>query len=231
MKSSPSKPPLPAAPAERKQEMQGGEIPAATRAVDFSADEVRTLRAKQKTQVRVLMSSQPDGQPVPDPDGKMWYVDGGMWCRRCPFGDVGDTLRVREPWAPSEKGLVLLADSYWGDPEDAAQEFGVRRWRSPKTLPREASRFLLETVSIRCERMQSISESDARAEGVGPEFEMDLATFMSKRTPVRSTYALGFKHHWCRKYGSNDAWNANAWLWVIDFRLIGRTANWRGGAR
>lgn len=112
---------------------------------------------------------------------------------RCPYGKPGDRLWVREafrltsdfdgdsptrvgercldagyraPWAPV-RYEVDGAERDWrwvGTPP--GHEVTAGRARASMHMPRWASRITLEITGVRAERLQSISESDARAEGV-----------------------------------------------------------------
>lgn len=95
--------------------------------------------------------------------------------------------------------------------------------RPSQFMFRKHSRITLEIASVRVERVQDISEADARAEGADPEFEIDVATFVrgSFDPATASTYRLGFKHLWdsinkARGYG----WSANPGVWVVSFKRL-----------
>src|SRR5678810_176772 len=93
---------------------------------------------------------------------------------RCPYGVPGDRLWVREPWRTVEQydhlpprdvprtAPIVYSDA--GAPWDGISG----RYRHARFMPRWASRILLEIISVRAERVQIISEADARAEGVTP---------------------------------------------------------------
>ena len=83
--------------------------------------------------------------------------------RRLKFnGQPGDRIWVRETWAPLVSG---------GSPEfnlacyQATDEFDGK-WKPSIHMPRWASRYMLEVLSVREERVQDISEADAIAEGI-----------------------------------------------------------------
>ena len=142
----------------------------------------------------------------------------------CPYGLRGDRLWVRETWATygmeaepeQDRPLFFRADDDtregWATPDDLI-------WRPAIHMRRWASRITLEITSIRVERVQDISEKDARAEGVTPEFEMDAASFVRGAPVPASTYVLGFKHVWNEINGARGfGWDVNPWVWVIEFR-------------
>ncbi|MDQ9556771.1 hypothetical protein RF091_14775, partial [Serratia marcescens] len=54
-----------------------------------------------------------------------------------------------------------------------------------------------------------ISEEDARAEGAPTELCI-----------IGEKHYMGFRTLWKSIYGV-DSWNANPWVWVIEFRRVG----------
>ncbi|WP_175946727.1 hypothetical protein [Burkholderia pyrrocinia] len=115
--------------------------------------------------------------------GETVPLQGGIWhtrtgdCLMCPHGQPGDRLWVRETWqhsnhpfGPYESDCVVfyradyLNDPLGPDLERSAD--GIRReWRPSIHMPRGAGRITLEITGVRVERLQSISEADAIAEG------------------------------------------------------------------
>lgn len=78
-------------------------------------------------------------------------------------------------------------------------------------MPRWASRITLEITDVRVERLHSISEGDAQAEGVQPAcYEI---------TPPEAAYRVSFGEVWRGIYGE-ESWAANPWVWVIEFKRI-----------
>lgn len=76
------------------------------------------------------------------------------------------------------------------------------RWRPSIYMPRWASRLTLEVTEVRVERVQEVSEEDARAEGVGTREQfIDLWGSINMK----------------RGYG----WAKNPWVWVVSFRRAG----------
>jgi len=94
---------------------------------------------------------------------------------RCPYGVAGDRLWVRETWrqrvTPHENLIQFRADGAFKEVPDTVPE-SMRdetdddpRWRPSIHMPRWANRIMLEITKVRVERLNSISEEDAWAEG------------------------------------------------------------------
>lgn len=77
-------------------------------------------------------------------------------------------------------------------------------------MPRWASRITLEITEVRVQRLQEISEEDARAEGV----QMPDGT---PTPPDWWSYRQEFSHLW-ESINGPGSWDANPWLWCISFR-------------
>jgi hypothetical protein len=84
-------------------------------------------------------------------------------------------------------------------------------WRPSIHMPRWASRITLPLTSIRVERLQDISEEDAKAEGANPwKLDMDVM----ENTPGPVAYRTAFRHLWSSINGP-ESWEANPWVWVL----------------
>ncbi len=95
-------------------------------------------------------------------------------------------------------------DFTWGD--DDGYEDGRSCWKPYIHMPRAASRILLEITNVRVERLRSMSQDDARAEGV-----------IAASGPMEA--GLAFRELWDSIYGE-ESWKANPWVWVIKFKRI-----------
>lgn len=153
----------------------------------------------------------------------------------CPYGDVGDTLRVCEAWshdryphpADDDNPVFFYRADYAEDPHgfdgEKSTEGKYRKWLSGNVMPPEASRIWLRITDIRVELLHQITEADARAEGVEPAHDpsakqldwLDGGTFALNDEP---THKAGFKRIWEGIYG-RGSWQWNPWLWVIDFEI------------
>lgn len=181
------------------------------------------------------------GETVPL-QGSIWHTRTGD-SLICPFGQPGDRLWVREafrftaefngdsparvaercldvgytvPWAPIryEADAATRDWKYVGTPPvpDTAG-----RLRQARHMPIWASRLSLVIIGVRVERLQAVSESDARAEGYVPAW-LDV-NGKDVNAYGKPTYRQGFARLWRDTYGDHS-WDPNPWVWVIEFRKI-----------
>ena len=202
------------------------------RPILFSGPMVRAILAGTKTQTRrVYKPRELEPYEIIDEldDGRAWpyWFDPNQGPEYhpvvCPYGAPGDRLWVREAFAlhrihdptpPAKvKPSLLLGVAYraTGDAADG-------RWRSSLHMPRWASRLTLEVTGVRVERLQAITEEDARAEGIEPRVTFGRT---APRIHVASTHREAFEALWDeinapRGYG----WDANPWVWVVEFRRV-----------
>jgi hypothetical protein len=84
-------------------------------------------------------------------------------------------------------------------------------------MPRWASRILLEITRVRVQRLQDISEMDARAEGVDYD-PGEGGTFWVPDCGCASDSAVGaFRLLW-ESINGDGSWAADPWVWVVEFR-------------
>ena len=86
-------------------------------------------------------------------------------------------------------------------------------WRSPIQMPRWASRITLEITEVRVQRLQEISEEDARAEGI--RSAANGATVLLGSTPIEAFAAL-----WDSVNAKRAPWASNPWAWAISFARL-----------
>lgn len=118
--------------------------------------------------------------------------------------------------------VTYKATDDWDDHIDD-RGFG---WRPSIHMPRWASRITLEITGVRVERLQDISEADAKAEGITvlPLQNVDdpSAWWQSSpgenqaRTPIASFRNLWDSINAKRGY----SWESNPWVWVIEFKHL-----------
>lgn len=153
----------------------------------------------------------------------------------CPYGRKGDRLWVREAWAAdAQMDSIAPRDLSQGEPilysaDNAIRQTGCSmitqgRGRSSIHMPRWASRILLEITDVRVERLQDISEDQARAEGIEYNETLDPADNREWRVYDREHTGTNdpissFESLWSSINGPH-AWNANPWVWIVEFKRV-----------
>ncbi|EMR3149118.1 TPA: hypothetical protein L7182_002641 [Klebsiella pneumoniae] len=137
----------------------------------------------------------------------------------CPFGAVGDRIWVREAFRVHSRATDVATLVYKASERNSWTEQTRRvpvavcnkpatpeKWTPSLHMPRWASRILLEITGVRVERLRSMSQDDARAEGV-----------IAASGPMEA--GLAFRELWDSIYGE-ESWKANPWVWVIEFKRV-----------
>jgi hypothetical protein len=148
--------------------------------------------------------------------------DHGRVSIPCPYGEPGDWLWVRETWALEQLGddgdrVVWKADraAAWRSEMEGRfyleSAYEPERWRPSIHMYRWASRLTLEVTGVRAERLQDISEEDARAEGCAGGHDV-IPHYGFSATPREH-----FRQLWSSIKGP-ESWDANPWVWVVEFR-------------
>lgn len=217
------------------------------RPILFSAEMVRAILEGRKTQTRRVMKPQPVKMEFDDGIAfcafPAWFRTGGVFKSlgdalkdKCPYGQVGDRLWVKESFAV-QPNLVLplktpqsihyLSDSPLGQIEDYLCKPSIH-------MPRWASRIELEITGVRVERLQEISEEDARAEGAplgrwyhppnkpeGDSVNLGAVGTVFNATWEHPSYRNGFAALWYSINGRRGyAYEMNPWVWVIEFKAV-----------
>lgn len=205
------------------------------RPIIFNADMVRAVLDGRKTQTRRIMKVQPESNQLGllritastnrSDTGKYHWAESnatGNHVRSklfaCPYGAVGDRLWVRETWAEaggSAPELQLYRANYPAHVPSKYENVPPPesiRWRPSIHMPRWASRITLEITGVRVERLQNISQEDAKAEGCWygrGGGEPDFAVSPADHFPTL----------WASIYGE-ESWKADPWVWVIEFKRV-----------
>lgn len=223
------------------------------RPILFSGPMVRAIIEGRKTVTRRAIKHQPD-VPVTDaipkreyPHGPAtvdWYwrpkhghlngVPSNGWDFKCPYGQLGDRLWVRETFSRSnpsgDEGVYFYRADEWFPAAMGSGRFcGDERWKPSIHMPRVASRILLEITDVRVERLHDISEPQAMAEGiVGVAFRPDdgfpiCTGYMvgpdDGKSPLETHASKAFAGLW-RSINGAESWDTNPWVWVVKFKRI-----------
>ncbi|PRZ56625.1 hypothetical protein BX589_101275 [Paraburkholderia fungorum] len=156
--------------------------------------------------------------------------------KHSPYGVPGDRLWVRETfqgpmweegtWDPDTDYHKPEFCEYRADggpmPDYVDFEDNLHQgWKPSIHMPRWASRITLEVTGVRVERLQDISEDDARAEGARECDPVSGREVILAGASQRGSFVLHYRDIWdsfnaARGYG----WNMNPWVWVIEFRRL-----------
>ncbi len=187
----------------------------------FSTPMVQAILEGRKTQTRRIMKP----QPALSSSGIFIHpIKTGYWTEAayindfCPYGCIGDeynyNLWLRETWGEIGSDFVYKADYL----PRRLPPMELIKWKPSIHMPRKVCRLLLEIQNIRIERLQNISEADSIAEGIEGldyhfgTFYRDYESDSNDLNPIPSFQSL-----WQSINGA-DSWNANPWVWVLEFK-------------
>jgi len=183
-----------------------------------------------------------------------WSENGALYDAiqsvKAPYAP-GDILWVREKWmcihgeykysAYSDASNSKAYEVRWMDCDCKMP------WRPSIHMPKEAARIFLRVKNLRVERLQDMSEDDAFAEGAGPFITCDHEHPLIDSTGAY--YDMCYNDTPClhcpidRSYGElfgelvynptvkkKDlplyGWDANPWVWVIEFERCKKPEGW-----
>lgn len=200
----------------------------------FKTEMVEAILDGRKTQTRRII----DGAPSQVIWNPIVLNGHGGWCDdhgkpiKCRFGQPGDRLWVKETFTYVEdtsyddyasNGGICYKASCQGDRNDF-------KWKPSLFMPREASRITLEITDIRVERLLSISEEDAIAEGVDKVSKPGAPMTLWRNYSPKDVETFGrFDTVFAAQESYFSLWDSingkqshllNPWLWVIEFKQI-----------
>ena len=171
---------------------------------------------------------------------------------KLPYGRKGDVLWVRETFYAFGH-WTLITDNETGKKkwhfhdltietshkylyEDCIPEKvlsrkkgGLGYYKRPSIhMPKAAARIFLEITNVRVERLQDISEKDAKAEGVETYKYSRTGGIIYKNYNGESNFEYTPKESFCSLWHSingEESWNANPWVWVVEFKRVSKPEN------
>jgi len=212
------------------------------RPILFNGEMVRAILDGRKTQTRRIVKPQPYCEEsiggVYGPVVRGHVVTPHEWSlwNPCKLCKPGDRLWVRETWQGplfyDEIPEDWNSDKY-KTPEycyykasgdncdfmDADDNF-VERWSPSIHMPRWASRILIEVTNVRLERLNDISEEDARLEGITDGGcvncgENEPCGCQDPKPDARDAFIWLWE-----SINGQGSWVDNPWVWVIEFKVI-----------
>lgn len=200
------------------------------RPILFSTPMVQAILAGRKTQTRRVIKEQPKhnqeyGQGTTKTGGRHWVfgVTGSSIVDviKCPYGQPGDVLWVRETWF-NNAGFGAPVYVYRADGEfsDQFHRYSTYKWLRDQCkwkpsifMPKDAARVWLRITNVRVERLQDINRKEAILEGFPFPNKLD------GQDPKK-----WFSDIW-QSINGTDSWNANPWVWVVEFERIEKPQN------
>jgi hypothetical protein len=189
------------------------------RPIIMSAESVQAILDGRKTQTRRVIKK-PEKWTIEKQDDELYlyediYGDHHNVIEKCPYGQIGDRLWVKESYTFANFGKVTIYKS------DKKDQFGedwkitasqTNSWKSPLFMPRSASRITLEITNIRVERLRDITQEDVAKEGIISVINDKVVCSNPNDTFIEQWDKLNAK----RGY----SWDSNPFVWVIEFRRV-----------
>ena len=248
----------------------------------FSTPMVQAILEGRKTQTRrtkglEFINAEPDGysftQWVESPvlagedtsgniievftKGRFAEFSKGEWNCKCPYGEPGDVLWVRESilchpaYSSRDYKAGLCGPLFLPNGENVAFRGYVANWKNEHPvfkvipsihMPKSACRIFLEVVSVRVERLRDISEADAKQEGISIVDQNPVNIYNNYVFNVKNamwpgygsiTKTYGFTnpkdsfHSLWESINGHQSWVVNPWVWVVKFKQIEKPENFK----
>lgn len=188
----------------------------------FNTEMVQAIQAGRKTQTRRIIKP----QPVWDGISCFHISKYGCWEEgrndrifsaenNWPI-NTGDILWVRETWRPIEASSAgwCRIEYKAGGTEDFKKVIAVPKYQEPWHpsihMPKQAARIFLRVKDVRVDRLRNMGYSDLANEGFG-SWERFISLWDSTIKP---------------EDGYLYDWNANPWVWVIEFERCEKPEGW-----
>lgn len=151
---------------------------------------------------------------------RLWVRE--TWAGAGDMAGIGDT----EPpqcvaYRATETAVIFGADLVARPADVTGWNWQRLRWRPSIFMPKWACRLRLDVLDVRAERIQSITEDDARREGIdildGALDEAELYAQAKRMGETATDARVWFAVAWRDMHG-DAGWDRDPWVWVISFR-------------
>ena len=192
----------------------------------FNTEMVRAILEDRKAVTRRAIKPQPDSDyeavkgMYRDSNGKLCAVFRSSEEIKSvyPNCDRGDILWVRETFAQPAKHI------FWYKADFRLQNI---LWRPSIHMPREAARIFLRVTGVHVERLRDVTDHEAEKEGVlkvrEHEYKGQKHLFYAPRAAFHEIWDSTVDPYYLGLFG----WEANPWVWVIEFERCDRPGNWK----
>ena len=203
------------------------------RPIIFSAPMIRVILREiaapgtGKTQTRLVLKPRPRRTIFFD------AKTAGLEQFREPAYRAGDRLWVREAWYAARsldrtppREIPRDADIEHAATARSYAEIGLKgRLRPGIHMPRWASRLTLHVTDVRVQRLQDISEDDARAEGIEHDQDRSRGNVIAWRDYLDrggkcGTAIASFRSLWDSLNAERAPWSSNPWVVAVTFRPV-----------
>lgn len=181
----------------------------------FNTEMTKALLGGTKTATRRVVKPKYTNTEIILKNGKAFETAGTLATTveiKPPY-QVGDILYVRETWAELETVYGHLYYAYKADDDTLHHSIGENftHWHPSIHMPKEAARIFLRVTDVRVERLQDITPEDIIKEGFCEVFPAGI-------------WQADFYNNWDSTIKSKDcalySWNANPWVWAIEFERV-----------
>ncbi len=184
----------------------------------FDTEMVQAILSGAKTATRRLFKSPLCKAMEP---AREIFPESGKWIARlkngkcyeypiiCPFGEPGDYLWVKETWAPALGEIAYKAD-YSKDVLSEKRNRGI--WKPSIHMSKTAARIWLKITEVKPQRIQNITEDEAREEGIR------VGKILNFGEIGQVNFREGFIVKWISIYGI-ESFYENPWVWAIKFNV------------
>lgn len=174
----------------------------------FSTEMVKAILAGNKTQTRRIVKAEIPvnitkiiESDIDKQFHELWKGGVSEYLIKCPYGQPGDLLWVRETWAQVKGSDKIHFKADFKNPQN------YKGWKPSIHLKKEAARIWLQIEEINVERLRDIKSHDAMCEGMIENGEPFVPRF----------YDLWIK------INGQQSFDLNPWVWVIKFKVISKT--------
>lgn len=205
----------------------------------FSSEMVRAILDGRKTQTRRIIKM-PEGiaekyeyrgddggnELLPKESGHYWINGYAIWRPNLKY-QVGDRIWVKETWnwgREYDSGHIVFINNpgTLPIPEWAKVVYKTDnnkqvpdKWIPSIFMRKIFARIFLEITNIRVERVQDISDENAKAEGCHRQRYHNVEANVFDEHTAR----YGFKNLWDSLNANRGfGWDKNPWVWVIEFK-------------
>ena len=220
----------------------------------FNGAMVRAILEGKKTQTRRIVKPKYSNTHFESVNGNLWEQENVPPPEKLPDGrtrhtvaaaivrhpeyNVGDILYIRETFIPWEK--LAWDIQQWLERNGKKANYIYRAdidenkiakgWTPSIHMLREATRIFLRVTCVRVERLQDITEEDARAEGIKGYFKhkehggewhnSDSAPFVGTCNTHFSRVGA-YAELWDELYAKRGfGWDTNPWVLVYEFERV-----------